>query len=65
MSGRQDDRPDLIKKRLAIYDREVEPVVEAYRTEGRLQEIDGEPGPEQVREKIDAALHKLGFLPSA
>ena len=55
---RHDDRPDLIQKRLNLYDTEIAPVVEAYRKAGVLNEVDGEPSPEKVHEQITAVVKK-------
>ncbi|MFO0702866.1 MAG: nucleoside monophosphate kinase [Candidatus Andersenbacteria bacterium] len=60
---RHDDQPDLIKKRLDLYDTEIAPVVEAYRSEGALEEVDGEPAPEKVHASILAVLARHGFTP--
>lgn len=40
--GRKDDIPELIKKRLEIYHRQTEPVLNYYRQMGILEEVDGE-----------------------
>jgi adenylate kinase len=58
---RHDDKPELIKKRLNLYDTEIAPVVDAYRKAGVLNEVDGEPSPEKVHEQILAVLAKRGF----
>jgi adenylate kinase len=54
--GRKDDEPDAIANRLRLYHVETEPVVERYRTEGRLVPIAGERGVGEVAADIDAAL---------
>lgn len=58
---RHDDQPDLIRKRLALYDQEVAPVVDKYRRDGQLEEVDGEPSPDEVHRNILAVLEKHGF----
>lgn len=40
--GRKDDTPELIAERLRIYHRETEPVLEYFRQQGILIEVDGE-----------------------
>lgn len=62
---RHDDKPELITKRLGLYDTEIAPVVEAYRAAGLLNEVDGEPRPEDVYEQILAVLATRGFVPTA
>ncbi|OGY08337.1 MAG: hypothetical protein A2782_00740 [Candidatus Blackburnbacteria bacterium RIFCSPHIGHO2_01_FULL_43_15b] len=39
--GRIDDTEETIAKRLAIYHKQTEPILEYYRSEGKLIEIDG------------------------
>lgn len=39
--GREDDKPEIIKRRLEIYHQETEPVLEYYRSKGILAEVDG------------------------
>jgi len=64
LAARHDDKPELITKRLALYDTEIAPVVEAYRQAGVLEEVDGEPGPDEVHRQIVAVLEQHGFSPS-
>jgi adenylate kinase len=49
---RKDDTPELIKKRLKIYHRQTEPVLEFYRQSGILLEVDGERPVEVIHEDI-------------
>ena len=41
---RADDRPEVIRERLAAYDRQTKPLVEYYRLQGMLDEIDAAAG---------------------
>ena len=41
--NRSDDTPEAIKARLDIYEKETLPVIEHYRKQGKLIEIDGTP----------------------
>lgn len=50
--GRQDDTPELIKKRLAIYHQETEPVLNYYRQMGILEEVDGERSIKEIFQDI-------------
>jgi len=39
---RKDDKPKVVKKRLEVYHQETEPVINYYRKQGILEEVDGE-----------------------
>jgi len=54
--GRADDREDVIRRRLEVYRRQTEPLVEHYRREGQLLEIDGSQSIEAVASSIGEAL---------
>jgi adenylate kinase len=49
---RADDTPDAIRTRLAAYHAETQPVIDWYRGEGRLVEVDGNQGLELVTEGL-------------
>jgi adenylate kinase len=56
---RDDDTEDTVRERLRVYEENTEPVVEHYRDEGVLVEVDGEGTPDEVfeaiREEVEAA----------
>jgi len=56
---RDDDTEDTVRERLRVYEENTAPVVEHYRDEGVLVEIDGEGTPDEVfeaiHEEVDAA----------
>jgi adenylate kinase len=54
--GRGDDTPEAIEKRLSWYHQETEPVLEHYKREGILVEVDGEKSIEEVTNDILAHL---------
>lgn len=54
--GRSDDTPEAIKTRLNWYHQETEPVLDYYRKQGILVEIDGEKTIEEIYEDIIAHL---------
>lgn len=54
--GRTDDTPETIARRLAIYHEQTEPVVEHYRTTGRLVPLHAAGTVEEVFEEVEAAL---------
>jgi adenylate kinase len=57
--GRDDDSPDAIARRLAIYHEQTEPVVERYRATGKLVPLHAAPSIEEVSMEIEAALDLL------
>lgn len=56
---RDDDRPEVIAKRLATYHAKTKPLVEYYEDIGILQHIDGTEPPDQVAEMIRGLLATL------
>lgn len=56
--GRKDDTPNLVAKRLAIYHQETEPVLDYYRQQGILEEVDGEKSIEEIHQDIMGRLKK-------
>ena len=49
---RDDDTEDTVRERLRVYEENTAPVVEHYREEGVLVEVDGEGTPDEVFEAI-------------
>ena len=58
--GREDDRPEAIARRLAIYHEQTEPVVERYRATGKLVPLHAERSIGEVAAEIADALELLG-----
>lgn len=56
---RDDDRPEVIKKRLEVYHQETEPVLNYYFEKKKLIRVNGEQSIEKVFEDIVAALEKV------
>ncbi len=54
--GREDDTPETIARRLAIYHEQTEPVVERYRATGKLVPLHAERTIGEVAAEIDDAL---------
>lgn len=52
---REDDRPETVANRLAVYGRQTEPLIDYYRTRGLLREIDGERAPDEVYAEVRSA----------
>ena len=57
--GREDDSPDAIARRLAIYHEQTEAVVERYRATGKLVPLHAARSIEDVSMEIEAALDLL------
>ena len=49
---RDDDKPEAIDRRLEVYTTQTKPVIEAYRSEGIVIEINGTGSIEEVFERI-------------
>ena len=53
---RADDNVETVKKRLKVYFEETSPLIEYYKKAGKLAEVDGEGGTEEINRRIIAAL---------
>ncbi len=53
---RDDDQPDVIRKRLATYHEKTEPLVTYYDDKGVLRRVDGERDPDEVTEELRRTL---------
>ena len=56
---RDDDKPDVIRHRLAQYHEKTEPLVAFYEAKGVLRRVDGTRSPEEVGDRIRAFLATL------
>jgi adenylate kinase len=56
---RDDDRPEVIKKRLDVYHAETEPLISYYDERGLLRRVDGTRSPAEVHDHIRAVLATL------
>ncbi|MFT8356578.1 MAG: adenylate kinase [Bifidobacterium sp.] len=56
IEGRADDTPEIIAKRLDVYEHETAPLIDIYRKRGVLVEIDSTGGIESISEHILDAL---------
>ena len=59
---RPDDKAETVKKRLKVYFAETAPVIEYYRRQGKLLEVDGEGSVDNVTGKVLRALRKHEFI---
>lgn len=57
---REDDQSETVKRRINVYLEQTSPLIDHYRKEGLLVEIDGTQPIEQVTEDILVALEKKG-----
>ena len=53
---RDDDKPEVVKKRIQVYIDETEPVVQYYRKAGKLEELDGGGSIDEVGRALMAAV---------
>ena len=56
---REDDKPETIAKRLAVYHRETEPLADYYEQRGLLRRFDGTRTPTEVHDHIRATIATL------
>lgn len=52
---RDDDKPEAIRNRMAVYQKQTTPVLDYYRSSGRLTEENGMGSPDQVQDRLLAA----------
>lgn len=57
LQKRPDDTTEAIKKRLEVYSAQTTPLIDYYRRAGKLLEVDGEGGVDEVRRRMVSALH--------
>jgi adenylate kinase len=53
---REDDKPETVRKRLAVYHDQTEPLIEWYEEKGLLMRFDGSRSPDEVHDLIRAKL---------
>ena len=53
---REDDRPDVVRTRLEVNLKETKPLLEFYKADGKLTEVDGDMEVERVKEELLAAI---------
>ncbi|MGB2711081.1 MAG: adenylate kinase [Conexibacter sp.] len=56
---RDDDKPEVVKKRLEVYHAETEPLVSYYDERGLLRRVDGTRSPVEVHDHVRAVLATL------
>ncbi|MBM3957242.1 MAG: adenylate kinase [Gemmatimonadetes bacterium] len=55
LTQRPDDRPESVRRRLAVYREQTAPVMEYYRRTGIITEVDGQGPPDEVHARLLAA----------
>lgn len=53
---RNDDKPEVVRKRLVTYHLQTQPLVDYYKRHGLLRDVDGTQSPETVEAEVQAAL---------
>ena len=53
---RDDDQPESVRRRLEVYSRQTAPLVDYYRGQGKLVEVDGYRSVDEVSGELQAAL---------
>jgi adenylate kinase len=56
---RDDDKPDVVRKRLEVYHEQTEPLIEYYDEQGLMRRIDGTRSPSEVHDHIRAVIATL------
>jgi adenylate kinase len=59
LEQREDDRPEVIRKRLAVYHEQTAPLIDWYDERGALRRFDGTRTPDEVHGRIRATLATL------
>ena len=59
---RPDDQPETVRKRLKVYFSETAPLIEYYRQQGKLLEVDGSGRVDSVANNIISALGERQFI---
>ncbi len=59
VAGRSDDTIDVIKKRLKVYHKKTEPVIDFYKKKGKFRKIDGSGSIDEIFARIDKVLSEL------
>ena len=61
LAVRDDDKPEVIRKRLSTYHEKTEPLIEFYESNGLLSRVNGDQPPEEVTDRIRALLATLAM----
>jgi adenylate kinase len=61
---RTDDQPEVVRRRIANYERETRPVCEYYRRTRSLRTLDASKRPEEVSAALERVIRSVGRAPS-
>jgi adenylate kinase len=53
---RDDDKPETLKNRLAVYRKNTAPLIDYYKAKGKLKTVDGMAGVDEVSRQIEAVI---------
>ncbi len=56
LTQRDDDTEETVRERLRVYEENTEPVIEHYRDQGDLVEVDGQGTPDEVFDRISGVI---------
>jgi adenylate kinase len=56
---REDDKPETVKNRIKVYLQQTTPLIDYYRKQGLLVEVDGTKSIEEVGKDLLAAIEKV------
>lgn len=57
LEKRQEDAPEVVKKRIEVYESQTAPLIEYYKTKDVLMDIDGEPPIQEVTKEIESKIN--------
>jgi adenylate kinase len=57
-TARSDESPEVVKKRLEVYEAETRPVIEYYETRGLLQRVSGVGTMDEIGSRLTALLDR-------
>jgi adenylate kinase len=59
IEGRSDDTPEIIQHRIQVYRKNTEPLIEYYRKQNKLYEVDGLGTIEEVNQRIKQIINRF------
>lgn len=62
---RTDDGVEVVRKRLAVYERDTKPLVEYYRKRPTFRTVDGAQPPARVARQLDTAIDEVAAAPES
>ena len=62
---RTDDGVDVVRNRLAVYERDTKPLVDYYKDRPTFRRVDGAQAPPRVAQQLDAAIDEVAAAPES